>query len=419
MMKKRYYFILIAAGLVVLALKLQSFVQKPARADVAEQVQTLPPYNPAVEIESTLEQFDSLLEANLKNSGTVGAAAVITYKGQIVMTKCYGVRKAGTNDPVDQNTVFRLASVSKPITGVLAGILDDENIVKLDDKVAHFIPGFSLKNKNNTDQLEIKHLLSHTSGLIPHAYDLMVEDHVPLEKIIERLPEVDIAAEPGQIYAYQNVMYSLIDPVIQAKTKKSFKSVIQEKVFDPMQMKDASIGYEEFKSSLNKAYPHFNQGHNRFKPMRLNDRYYSTAPAAGINASISDLGHLMANLTAADNPYLSKKVRQTIFSPQVKSPLSNGYFRSWGRGVQSKSYSIGWRIVDYKGRRIAYHGGFVSGYKAEIAVCEEEEIGIALLTNSPNSESAQNIPNFLNLLFAEKDKLAQQQTREKMRDDQS
>jgi beta-lactamase class C len=62
--------------------------------------------------------------------------------------------------------------------------------------------------------------------------------------------------------------------------------------------------------------------------------------------------------------------------------------------------------VDYKGRQVAYHGGYVSGYKAEIALCEEEEIGIALLCNSPNSATAKNIPTFLNMLFAEKDRLA-------------
>ena len=87
------------------------------------------------------------------------------------------------------------------------------------------------------------------------------------------------------------------------------------------------------------------------------------------------------------------------------------YFRSWDK-VQSKHYAIGWRIVDYKGRKVAYHGGFVSGYKAEIALCEQEDIGIAILTNSPSNSSAKNIPTFLNMLFEYKDNLAMKNSSE-------
>jgi len=400
-------------GLVILGFKLQSFVNKEETPIATIEEPQTPPYNPAVEIESTLQQFDSLLEANLKHAGVVGAAAVITYKGQIALIKCYGVRKAGEKDPINQNTIFRLASVSKPITGVLASILDDENIIHLDDKVIDYIPNLELKNPESTHDLKVRHLLSHTSGLIPHTYDLMVEDHVPLDQIMARLNQVDITSPPGELYAYQNVLYSIYGPITQEKTHKSFDAVIHEKLFQPFGMNDASTGFQAFKENKNKAYPHFNKGNNHFSPMRLNDRYYNTTPAAGINASISDLGHFLINLTDPHSNAISEQARETVFTPQVKSQLSRTYFRSWGKGVQSKQYSIGWRIVDYRGHRVAYHGGFVSGYKAEIALCEEEEIGIALLCNSPSSETAKNIPTFLNLIFQEKEKLALEEKQER------
>lgn len=406
MQRKRIYYILIVIAFVALAFKLQSFVADPIVEKKIEEEIKEPEYNPVVEIEQTINQFDSILSVNIKKSGTVGAAAVITYKGKVAFLKCFGVRKAGENNLVNENTIFRLASVSKTITGTLAGILDDENIIDLDDHVVDYLPDFKLKNQESTNELKIRHLLSHTSGLIPHAYDLMVEDHVPLNKIIERLDEVDITAPPGQLYGYQNVVYSIYDPIIKVKTHKSFDEVIKQKVFIPFGMNDASTGYEAFKNSDNKAYPHYNRGNNRFSPMRLNDRYYNTTPAAGINASIADLGQFLLNLTDKDSKVLSTKARETIFTPQVNSPLKRTYFRSWGRGIQSKQYSIGWRIVDYKGHKVAYHGGYVLGYKSEIALCEEEEIGIALLCNSPNSDTAKNIPSFLNLLFKEKEKLA-------------
>ncbi len=405
-MKRIYYFIILVIGVGILAFKFTSFVGTEKKEEIVEVKEPEPEYNPAVEIENTLTQFDSILEQNIKESGSVGTAAVITYKGKIALIKCFGVRKAGEKDPVDEHTIFRLASVSKTVTGVLAGILDDENIVHLDDKVVDYLPGFELKNKENTGELKVRHLLSHTSGLIPHAYDLMVEDKVPLEKIIDRLDEVDITAPPGQNYAYQNVVYSIYDPITEAKTHESFQELISEKVFQPFGMNDASTGFKAFKNNENKAYPHYNRGHNHYSPMRLNDRYYNTAPAAGVNASISDLGNFLATLTNHDSKVFSPKARESVFTPQVNSPLKRTYFRSWGRDVKSKRYSIGWRVVDYKGREVAYHGGYVSGYKAEIALCDEENIGIAILSNSPNAATAKNIPTFLNMLFDYKDSVA-------------
>ena len=408
MRKRKYYFIVVIVVLSIVGFKLQPSKSEPVKK-TEPVIVTPPPYNPVVEIESTLSEFDSLLDLNFKESGVVGAAAVVTYKGKIALLKCYGVRKAGEDKPVDENTIFRLASVSKSVTGILAGILDDEKIVDLNSHVSDCLPEFSLKNSESTHDLMVRHLLSHTSGLIPHAYDLMVEDMVPLDQIMERLKDVDIAAPPGELYGYQNVIYSIYDPVVQALTHKTFGQLLKEKVFVPFGMKDASIGFEAFKNDDNKAYPHYNRGHNRYAPMRLNDRYYSTAPAAGVNASISDLGHLLAALTDPSSKTISEHAKETIFTPQVKSHLSRTYFRSWGRGVQHKQYSIGWRIVDYKGRRVAYHGGYVLGYKAEIAYCEDEDFGIAYLCNSPNALTAQNIPDFLNLMFAEKDKIVMEQ----------
>jgi beta-lactamase class C len=412
-LRKKFIYIFIFSLLGVFAFKLQAFVRAPEKEEVIEEVIKLPEYNPVVEIENTVIQFDSLLEDNLKQSGTVGAAAVVTYKGKVALIKCFGVRKAGENLPVNKNTVFRLASVSKSITGVLAGILHEEKIISLDDKVLDYLPELRLKQPEYAHELTIRHLLSHTSGLIPHAYDLMVEDHVPLEKIMERLDEVDNTAPPGKLYGYQNVVYSIYDPVTQVKTHRTFGDVLEEKVFIPFGMKDASTGFEAFKNNLNKAYPHYNRGHNRFSPMRLNDRYYNTAPAAGVNASIADLGKLLAALTDPNGSAIPENVKNTIFEPQVKTPLKRSYFRSWGREAQQKRYSIGWRLVNYKGREIAYHGGYVSGYKAEIAVCNQENIGIAILSNSPNTATAKNIPAFLNLLFDYKDTLANQTTTEK------
>jgi beta-lactamase class C len=314
------------------------------------------------------------------------------------------VQKSGENNPVNENTVFRLASVSKTITGVLAGILDEENVIKLDDNVVDYLPEFKIKYPENTKSVKVRHLLSHTSGLTPHAFDMMVEDKVPLEKIIPRLNEVEIVAPPGLYYAYQNVMFSVYDPVTKAKTKKSFQEILNEKIFEPFGMENASSDFESFEKNENKAFPHV-KNEKGFVPARLNDRYYVTVPAAGINASISDMGQFLIAISGKDDDLFSEKAREAVFTPQVESVLKRTYYRNWDK-IDSKHYAIGWRILNYKNRTIAQHSGYVLGYQAEIAICEEEEVGIAILSNSPNSFFSEGVPAFLNLFFGYKNKQA-------------
>ena len=350
-----------------------------------------------LDIEKIVNEYDSLVSAEIKTSRTVGAAVAIVYNNRVALLKCFGVKKARTKDSIDENTIFRLASVSKPISGVLAGILAEEKIIGLDDKVTDYIPELRLKNQTITNELTIKNLLSHTTGLVPHAYDDLVEQKVPLDKIMNRLYQANTSAAPGKLYTYQNVMFSLLDPIVEKKTGKNYGEVLKEKLFVPFGMNDASTGFESFEEDDDKALPH-----SGVTPIKMNDRYYNTIPAAGINASISDMKNFlltMLNDTSAVSPH----VEDVIFTPQINTVLSRGYFSQWDR-VSSKSYGIGWRIVDYKGRKVAYHGGYLKGYRAEIAMCKDEQFGIVYLSNSPSAIAAKSVPEFLNRIFEFKDK---------------
>lgn len=399
MKKFKYLFIVLVLVIIVIAFK---FPQLLRITEIGKKINEITEINHAAEISEVLNKFDTIYSANIEQSGAVGGAVVITYKGQVAFLKCFGVKKLGENNPVDENTVFRLASVSKTITGVLAGILDEQNAISLDDKVVDYLPEFKLKFPENTGDVKVRHLLSHTTGITPHAFDMMVEDKVPLEKILPRLNEVEIVAPPGLYYAYQNVMYSLYDPVTCVKTKKSFQEILNEKVFKPFGMKDASSDFESFEKNENKAYPHV-KNENGFVPVKLNDRYYVTIPAAGINASISDMAQFLKAISGKDNQLFSQTARNMVFTPQIETVLKRTYYRNWDK-IDSKHYAIGWRIINYKNHKIAQHSGYVLGYQAEIAVCESEEIGIAVLSNSPNSFFSENVPAFLNLFFEHKNK---------------
>jgi beta-lactamase class C len=262
--------------------------------------------------------------------------------------------------------------------------------------VIDYIPGLRLKNQTITEELTVRNLLTHTTGLAPHSYDNLVEQKLPLNQIMNQLYLAEIASDPGQLYTYQNVMFSLYDTIVASKTGKKYGEVLKEKLFIPFAMNDACTGLESFVNNKNKALPH--SGTN---PIKMNDRYYNTIPAAGVNASISDMKNFLLTLLTDSTPALNN-VEEMIFTPQIQTDLTGGYFSQWNK-VDSKEYGIGWRIIGYKGRKVAYHGGFVKGYRAEIALCKDEQVGIVYLSNSPSTVAARSVPEFINRLFDFKD----------------
>ncbi len=350
-------------------------------------------------IEKSVLRFDDFLRDNLKNSGTVGAAATIFHGDDIMYTLTYGLRRTGTTDSVNQNTVFRLASVSKGFSGILLCKLQEQGYLDLDDRVIKYIPDLRLKDSVNTNNLTIRHLLNHTSGLVPHAYDNLAEAGQTIDEILPRLVEVDIALPPGQVYGYQNVMFSLTDTIARLATGLSFSDLMKKEIFGPLQMKNGSTGFKELIWNTNVAFPH-SKRNGEFFPLPLHTGYYNLLPAAGINASINDMGKWLKALLGEYDNTLDPEILQLVTTPEIRTPLRRAYTRQWDP-IEGRYYSMGWRIYDYKGHRIIYHGGYVMGYRAEIAFCPELDTGLAFLQNSPNGVASKFVPAFFNMLLEE------------------
>lgn len=341
--------------------------------------------------------FIAFMNQELDSTMTVGAAYTIVYEGDVVYTGTFGERRRGSGEMVDAHTMFRLASVSKGFAGALACMLELDGTFSLDDRVVDYYPGFKLKDSVSTADLTIRHILSHTSGLVPYAFDNLVEADEALPEIVGRLPEVDISAPPGELYGYQNVVFSLLDPIARRATGVPYEVLLEEKIFNPLGMSDASAGPVNLDGSPNMAFPHIRvrEGYVSLDP---HEGYYNVLPAAGVNASISDMGQWLLALLGYKPDFFPDAVRQKLASPVIYTPLKWRYTRYW-KPFRERYYSLGWRIYKYQGRDIVYHGGYIRGYRAEIAFCPSEKVGIAFLQNSPNGLASRCVPAFMDLLF--------------------
>ncbi|WP_146198574.1 serine hydrolase domain-containing protein [Rhodohalobacter mucosus] len=347
------------------------------------------------ELAAYLNQFEKDFKEGLDGKRIPGAAVAIVKDGRVVFQKGFGVKDTGSEEPVNEHTVFRLGSVSKGFASVLTGVLVEEGLVDWDDSVSDYLDEFRLNDPEQTERVQVRHLLSHTSGLPRHAYTNLVEDGLSLERIIPRFESVPLISREGEQIAYQNAAYSTIEKVLEGQTGSDFNTLLEQKLFGPLGMDFASATREGIQSSENRTLPHIYHSRRRgYVPVSITGKYYNAVSSGGINASASDMGKWMLLLTGNAPDVISNETLDEIFNPLAD--INNRRFSRHWNGVNRSHYAMGWRVLDNHGQKVVYHGGYVNGYRSEIAFAPADGVGICILINTSSSYPLEVIPDFFN-----------------------
>lgn len=374
----KYYFGMAGALLAIIGLLIYSVQDQQAQEVVTRSV-SRNPY-----IQRFGQDYQALVEESYQETRVPGAAVVVVKDTSVVYMSGLGVREMGQPDSVDLHTVFRLGSVSKGFASILAGTLVDDSLIAWDDKVRAYLPDFTLNSAEQTRNVNIKHVLSHTTGLPYHTYTNLVEHGDDILSIAALFNDIPLIAEEGKIYSYQNAAYGLIEEVAKSATGQHYNSLVIARLFSPLQMQDASVTFDGITGDPNRAKPHVRTTHS-WRAYPVSDKYYNAVSAGGINASISDMAQWLQLLVGNRPDVISEAALDTIFTPMVETNNERRYFRSWPE-VQQAYYGLGWRILDCTPYdTLVYHGGYVNSYRSEIAVNRKEKLAVCVLASVPGS----------------------------------
>jgi len=376
--------LLLTAASVVVPLKVVAAESVKAARDGGKQLRS---------VESSAKDFDRYFRQLLKQKDIPGAAYVIVDRDQVVAMDTYGVRQKGKKQSVTSHTVFRLASVSKTFAGSMAAVLEHEQKFSWGDRVVRYVPELTFKTPALSMQLQVQHLLSHSSGLTPNAYDNYLEDNRPLSKILPMFSSIDPHCAPGKCYGYQNVLFSLIEEVIEKATGIPYSRQLKERFFTPLKMEDASLGWESFMATSNRAAPHVQTGRG-WRAVKVEKEYYLAAPAAGVNASISDMAQWLKAQMGFFPEVLSPDVIEDITTERVATQRHMRH-RIWRDYINHAGYGLGWRLYTVGDDRIIFHGGWVAGFRAAVAYSEKRKVGIAILMNAESRIISDLTANFI------------------------
>jgi len=330
------------------------------------------------------EAFERDFHAELSARGVPGAAFAAVRGGQLLRLGLHGhVDQAGSR-PIDSRTKFRVASLSKGFSGVLAATLAAEARFALDQPVEQHVPGLRLADgpsgRHHGRSLTIEDVLGQRSGFVRNAYDNLLEAGLSREEILPRFSTLTPLCAPGSCYSYQNNVFSLIEDVVASTVGKPYEQVVRDRLFEPLGMHGASTGYAAFSRATNRAEPHL-KTRTGWAGVRPRTTYYQVPSAAGINAGIVDMAQWAVAMLGHRPEVIAPAVIDEVARPRIRTrnELRN---RHWRDIIQDAHYGLGWRIYDLGRHRLLLHGGWVAGYRAEIAINRELDLGLVLLANA-------------------------------------
>jgi CubicO group peptidase (beta-lactamase class C family) len=326
-----------------------------------------------------INQIQSFVEKSMATTGVPGVAVGIVCRDEIVYLKGFGVRKAGCRAPVNADTIFQLASVSKPLAStVIAGLVGahelswDERIVKLD-------PEFRLSNRNVTEQITIRDFLSHRSGLPTSSGDALEDLGFSRPEVLHQMRLLPLTGQFRKTYKYSNFGYTEGSIAAAKGVHQTWEDLAEERLFEPLGMQSTSYRYSDYKDAANKAAIHI------FVGGKAVPRYHrdpdAEAPAGAASSSVRDLAQWL-RLQLNNGAWNGKQIiaadaLKETHSPQIaigRDPNTGG----------TSSYGLGWDVnYDRNGKLMLSHSGaFFIGVSTAVRLSPSDQLGIVVLTNA-------------------------------------
>ena len=343
--------------------------------------------------------FIARVEQVRRDSGAPGLAIAIVEDGKVVLSKGFGVRKLGSLEKIDPDTIFMIGSTGKAFTTAALATLVDAGKIAWDDKVIDHLPDFQMYDPWVTREITVRDLLVHRSGLGLGSGDLLMVPRGKLSRaeVVRRLRYIKPATSFRSAYAYDNILYIVAGRLIEAVSGQSWEDYMRDHVFKPAGLATATAEMALQLSVPDRAQPHGRvggpvRGAGPQKILDERDRLgQAGAPAGLIAASARDLGRwLQIQLAQGALPeggrLFSAEAGREMWTPVTPMPITPYPAPVDGITPSFQAYALGWDVRDYHGAKIIWHAGGLFGFTTVVVMIPEKKVGFAIALNSEEIE---------------------------------
>ena len=331
-------------------------------------------------------ELDAYVSRVMKEFQVPGVGLAIVKDGKVIVAKGYGVRELAKPTPADAQTLFGIASNTKAFTATALAILVEEGRLAWDGRVIDVLPWFRLSDPYVTNELTIRDLLVHRSGLGLGAGDLLwwPPSTYDRHEIARRLRFIPLATSFRSTYAYDNVLYTVAGEVIETLSGLTWEEFVQQRVLDQVGMATSNPRHSDATNGGNVAAPHAEIDGNLkvVKPFASDN----TNPAGGINSNADDMARWMivqldSGRIAPGKWLFSPNTTVELWTPVTPIPIGAPPPELAPLRANFRGYGLGFEIRDYRGHKIVTHTGGLPGYVSLVMMVPEIKMGVCVLTN--------------------------------------
>jgi CubicO group peptidase (beta-lactamase class C family) len=335
-----------------------------------------------------LNGLDKYIRKSMEEWKIPGLSIAIVKNDTIIFSRGFGVRDINKEDLVDEHTLFAIASNTKAFSSSALAVLVDQGKISWDDHVKEYLPWFELYDPYVSDEIRIRDLLCHRSGLKTFSGDLLwYATTYSREEVIRKAKYLEPTFGFRNGYGYSNIMFLTAGEIIPAVEKLSWDEFLKKTFFDPLSMKETTTTIRGLESVENVAQPHWVDTESE-KTMKIPYVNWDNIGAAGaIVSNVHDMSQWIRfqlndgkwngqQIISEKNIWETRKIQNF----QGMNRNTEKYHPAW----HFRGYGMGWGVRDYHGTIVIGHGGGADGMVSEVTMVPEESFGFVILTNSNN-----------------------------------
>ncbi|MCK0125906.1 serine hydrolase [Gelidibacter sp. F2691] len=345
-----------------------------------------------------LKGLDKDLNAILDATKAAGFSVAVVDGNQVIYAKGFGYGDYENKVPADANTLFAIGSSTKAFTSALLGQLRAEDKLSFEDSPLKYIPELKFNNDNLNNNVIIKDLMRHSTGLPRHDLSWYLFPSADKDSLIQRIAHQEPFTGLRTQWHYNNFMFLAQGVIAEKITGQSWEANIKNRFFEPLGMSRSQSELSELLRMDNAAFG-YELKNNNISKMDYYD-ISGMSPAGSIYSSANDVAKWL-QLWINKGKFNGKEILPETYVTEAMSSqmvMPGGLPEDKLPDMHFANYGYGWIISSYRGHYRVEHGGNINGFSASVAFYPSDSLGIVVLTN----QNASALPGIVRNTIADR-----------------
>lgn len=331
----------------------------------------------ARQLKKTLSELEAFIDTTMVTWQVPGLAIAIVNRGEVIMSRGFGLRNIDDSLPVTENTLFAIGSSTKAFTTMAMGMLVYDGLLDWDEPVRTYLPTFRLYDDFASERMTPRDLVTHRSGLPRHDF-MWYGSSRTRQELFDRLRYLEPNEGFRAKFQYQNLMFMTAGYLVGQLAGSTWEDVVQTRIFEPLHMNNSNFSVDESQQSTDFSLPYRRDDEQvALMPFR---NITTMGPAGSINSCAADMANWVRLHVEGGKvgqvQLVSEAAITEMHTPQMVISTPEEFTERL-----HTSYGLGWFVECYRGHERIHHGGNIDGFSALVSLLPRDKLGIVVLTN--------------------------------------